>query len=91
MVVGAMRDKAVDALVQTLADGASRFIFTSVDAPRAARAADLAAVAARVAPDVPAIAGGAPMAALTSLVDGPGPVVVAGSLYLCGEILAGIS
>jgi dihydrofolate synthase/folylpolyglutamate synthase len=91
MVVGAMRDKAVDALVDALSGAASRFIFTSVDSPRAAPAADLAAVAARVAPHVPAIAGGAPMAALTDLVDGPGPVVVAGSLYLCGEILAGIS
>jgi dihydrofolate synthase/folylpolyglutamate synthase len=91
MVVGAMRDKAVDALIDALSGAAARFIFTSVDSPRAAPAADLAAVAARVAPEVPAIAGGPPMAALTDLVDGPGPVVVAGSLYLCGEILAGIS
>ena len=91
MVVGAMRDKAVAALVDTLSPAASRFIFTSVDSPRAAPAADLAAVAAEVAPHVPAIAGGPPMAALASLLDEPGPVVVAGSLYLCGEILAGIS
>ena len=91
MVVGAMRDKAVDALVGTLAEAASRFLFTSVDAPRAAPAVDLVRIAAEVAPHVPATAGGAPMDALTSLVDGPGPVVVAGSLYLCGEILAGIS
>jgi len=91
MVVGAMRDKAVDALVGTLSEAASRFVFTSVDSPRAASAVDLAKVAAEVAPHVPATAGGAPMAALTSVVDGPGPVVVAGSLYLCGEILAGIS
>jgi dihydrofolate synthase/folylpolyglutamate synthase len=91
MVVGAMRDKAVDALVHALSDGASRFIFTSVDSPRAAPAVDLAAVAARVAPHVPAIAGGAPMAALATALDSPGPIVVAGSLYLCGEILAGIS
>jgi dihydrofolate synthase/folylpolyglutamate synthase len=91
MVVGAMRDKAVVALVSTLAEAASRFVFTSVDGPRAAPAVDLATIAAEVAPQVPAMAGGAPMAALTSLVEGPGPVVVAGSLYLCGEILAGIS
>jgi len=91
MIVGAMRDKAVDALVGTLAEAASRFLFTSVDAPRAAPAVDLVRIAAEVAPHVPATAGGAPMDALTSLVDGPGPVVVAGSLYLCGEILAGIS
>jgi dihydrofolate synthase/folylpolyglutamate synthase len=91
MVVGAMRDKAVVALVSTLAEAASRFVFTSVDGPRAAPAVDLATIAAEVAPQVPATAGGAPMAALTSLVEGPGPVVVAGSLYLCGEILVGIS
>ena len=91
MVVGAMRDKAVDALLGVLAAAASRFVFTSVDSPRAAPAVDLAAAAARVAPHVPAMVGGTPLVALMRAVEGPGPVVVAGSLYLCGEILAGIS
>ncbi|HEY6356663.1 MAG TPA: folylpolyglutamate synthase/dihydrofolate synthase family protein [Vicinamibacterales bacterium] len=91
MVVGAMRDKAIDALVDALAGSASRFVFTAVDSPRAAPAADLAAVAARVVPHVPAVAGGAPMAALATALESPGPIVVAGSLYLCGEILSGIS
>ena len=91
MVVGAMRDKAVDGLVAALAPAASRFVFTAIDSPRAARPADLVAAASRVAPSQPAIDGGAPLDALAALVPSPLPVVVAGSLYLCGEIRARIS
>src|SRR5262249_50645924 len=91
MVVGAMRDKAVDDLIAALAPAASRFVFTAVDSPRAALAADLIAAAARVAPTVPAADGGPPLEALATLVPSPIPVVVAGSLYLCGEIRHRIS
>jgi dihydrofolate synthase/folylpolyglutamate synthase len=91
MLVGIMADKAVEALLGALSDAASQWVFTAVDSPRAASPTDLLAAAARVAPDVPATASGHPMAALAALVPGPGPVVIAGSLYLCGEIREGIS
>ena len=91
MVVGAMRDKAIDDLIAALAPAASRFVFTAVESPRAAPAADLLSAAARVATGVPAIAAGTPIEALATLVPSPIPVVVAGSLYLCGEIRLRIS
>jgi dihydrofolate synthase/folylpolyglutamate synthase len=91
MVVGAMRDKAVDDLIAALAPAASQFVFTAVDSPRAAPAAELVAAASRVSPTTPATSGGAPMDALSTLVPSPIPVVVAGSLYLCGEIRSRIS
>ena len=91
MLVGVMADKAVDALLGALAGAASEWVFTAVDSPRAAKATDLLAAAARVAPDVPATASGRPMEALAAIIAGPGPVIIAGSLYLCGEIREGIS
>ena len=97
MVVGAMRDKAIDAIITALAPAASSFIFTAADSERAAAPADLVAIARRVAPTVPAHGGGAPIDALLSslktikTMNPPGPIVVAGSLYLCGEIRARIS
>jgi dihydrofolate synthase/folylpolyglutamate synthase len=91
MVVGVMGDKAVDEVIRALAPAASRFVFTAADSPRAAAPAMLIDVAARVAPGVPAVDGGRPLDALAAAADGDATVVVAGSLYLCGEIRAGIS
>jgi dihydrofolate synthase/folylpolyglutamate synthase len=91
LVVGAMRDKAIDELIATLAPAASRFVFTTVESPRAAPASDLVTVAARVAPGVPSCASASPMDALATASEGATVVVVAGSLYLCGEIRARIS
>jgi dihydrofolate synthase/folylpolyglutamate synthase len=97
LVVGAMREKAIDAVIATLAGAASAFVFTAADSPRAATAADLVEIARRVAPGVPAHAGGSPIDAVSAALDiagtmvRPGPVVVAGSLYLCGEIRTRIS
>jgi dihydrofolate synthase/folylpolyglutamate synthase len=91
MVVGAMRDKAVDDVIAALSVAASRFVFTAADTPRAASPEDLVEIARRVAPAVSSCAGGAPMDALATAMSDEGPVVVAGSLYLCGEIRARIS
>ena len=91
MVVGVMGDKAVDDVIRALAPAASRFVFTAADSPRAAAPATLLDAVARVAPGVPAVDGGRPLDALAAAADGDATVVVAGSLYLCGEIRAGIS
>jgi dihydrofolate synthase/folylpolyglutamate synthase len=89
MVVGVMRDKALDALVSALASAASHFVFTApTTTTRAATPADLLDVAARVAPAVPAIGVPQPLDAVTLAADHGSPVVVAGSLYLAGEIRA---
>jgi dihydrofolate synthase/folylpolyglutamate synthase len=91
MVVGVMRDKNVDAIVAALAPAASRFFFTAPASPRAAVPAELVRAAARVAPLVAAAAIDRPMDAVRRASAHGAPVVVAGSLYLAGEIRAGLS
>jgi dihydrofolate synthase/folylpolyglutamate synthase len=86
MVVGAMRDKAIGALIAALAPGASRFLFTAASTPRAAAAADLTAAAASVAPSVPRSTHARPLAAIREAAPHGLPVVVAGSLHLVGEV-----
>ena len=91
MVIALMRDKKIDEAIGAFARAASAFVFTAPDTPRAARPADLLASAARVAPDVPASVSAGPIDALTRAASLGSPVVVAGSLYLAGEIRAQIS
>jgi dihydrofolate synthase/folylpolyglutamate synthase len=91
MVIGAMRDKNVEALVAALAQAASAFVCTSAATPRAAAPDDLAAVAGRVAPQIPSSTAATPLAALRAAAAHGSPVVIAGSLYLAGEIRAELS
>jgi dihydrofolate synthase/folylpolyglutamate synthase len=92
LVLGAMADKDVDGVVAALAGAAAlrgaRVIATQVDLPRAMPAADLAATVARIAGPLGAcVEAVAPVAAaVEAALSGPGPVVVAGSLYLVGEV-----
>jgi dihydrofolate synthase/folylpolyglutamate synthase len=88
IVVGVMRDKDGEALLHALAPAASCFVVTAASTPRAAPPADLAATAARVAPDVPVVDVDCPVDAVTMAARFGSPVVVAGSLYLAGEIRA---
>jgi dihydrofolate synthase/folylpolyglutamate synthase len=88
MVVGAMRDKALAGLVSALAPAASHFVFTAASTSRAAPASELAAVARRVAPGVPSIVEAQPVRAVRMAAEHGTPVVVAGSLYLAGEVRA---
>lgn len=88
MVVGIMKDKDIGAVLAALAPAASRFTFT---APRSARAAEpvtLATLASRLAPDVPTATADDPLDAVTDAAATGRPVVVAGSLYLVGEVRA---
>ena len=88
MVVGAMRDKSLDALVLALAAGASHFIFTSASTPRAATPEELSDAAARIAPDTPRLTEREPVRAVSMAAAFGSPVIVAGSLYLAGEVRA---
>jgi dihydrofolate synthase/folylpolyglutamate synthase len=90
-VVGVMSDKRVDDILAALAPAASHFICTSVAATRSATPEDLAVRAPRVAPRVKAEAVPNPMDALARAAQWGAPVVVAGSLYLAGEIRGGIA
>lgn len=86
VVVGVMRDKAVDAIVSTLAPCASVFVATAAVSPRALPANQLAAVCRAASAGRPVLAVGDPMAAIDRAVTYGSPVVVAGSLYLAGHI-----
>jgi dihydrofolate synthase/folylpolyglutamate synthase len=90
-VIGIMGDKDIDDMIGGFARVASHFVFTAAASARAASSDDLARAAARVAPGVPAIGLASPSEALRHAMSLGSPVIVAGSLYLAGEIRAGIS
>jgi len=86
LVVGIMRDKKVDEMIAALAPVASQFVFTAASSGRAAAPAELVAAARRVAPDVPSSPVASPADALAAAAAHGDPIVVAGSLYLAGEV-----
>jgi dihydrofolate synthase/folylpolyglutamate synthase len=91
MVIGVMRDKEIDAILQALAPVASTFVFVAADSPRAATPAELVELAKTVAPAVPSESAVSPMAGVRVAQTRGGPVIVAGSLYLAGEVRAKLS
>jgi dihydrofolate synthase/folylpolyglutamate synthase len=96
LVVASMADKDVDGVIDALASASSvrgaRVVATTVDAPRALPAADLAArwrARAETAALAAVSAVNDPIAAIDeALAVAPGTTVVAGSLYLVGAIRA---
>ncbi len=91
MVVAMMADKRVSELIAALAPAASHMVFTAPNTPRAARPGDLAAAAARIAPDLPVAWFARPDDAVAHASGLGSPIVVAGSLYLAGEVRAQFS
>jgi dihydrofolate synthase / folylpolyglutamate synthase len=94
-VTATMADKDVDALIRAFAGAAAlrgaRIICTEVDLPRALPASALAARWQAVIPGVIPIVEADPATAVTRALESvPGPVVVAGSLYLVGAVRAGL-
>jgi len=90
MVVGIMRDKNVDALIEALAPAASQFVMAAASSPRAATPGELRASAARVAPGVACFESASPQDAVATALTLGDPIVVAGSLYLAGEVRANL-
>jgi dihydrofolate synthase/folylpolyglutamate synthase len=90
-VVGIMADKQIDAMLRAFAPVAARFVFTAAASARAAAPEVLRARATAVAPGVPVSVVPAPDGAVEAAAKDDGPVVVAGSLYLAGEILANLT
>lgn len=87
LVFGCMKDKALDEMAQILFPLFDRVIVSPVGSPRAASAEELLQAAGKTG--VAAEAAADPRAALARAweeVPGPGLVVVAGSVYLVGEI-----
>jgi dihydrofolate synthase/folylpolyglutamate synthase len=86
LVFGAMRDKAVERMLEPLAGIARRIICTTAPSPRAMDADALAEHARRYAGNVRAIA--RPTDALDEATAIREPVVVAGSIFLIGPLRA---
>ena len=86
IVIGVMRDKQIAEILRALAPCAAAFICTAVQSPRAATPEELAAIATDTAPDIPAQPAPDPLAAIEVARSLGSPVVVAGSLYLAGEV-----
>lgn len=92
IVFGVMQDKKIDRMVAALAPVASCFICTAANSPRAEPAADLAAIASRAtAGDLEVLAIDYPLDAVGEALRRGQPAVIAGSLYLAGEIRAELS
>jgi dihydrofolate synthase/folylpolyglutamate synthase len=90
-VVAIMHDKQIDTILTALAPAASCFVCTAPETPRAARPDELALAATRVAPDVAVSTAADPMTAIDRAAAAGSPVVVAGSLYLAGDVRAHVS
>jgi dihydrofolate synthase/folylpolyglutamate synthase len=95
LVTASMADKDVDGVIDALAAGeplrGATVIATTVDAPRALRAEDLAARWRGRSAGLGlagVIAERDPLAAVRQAIAQPGPTVVAGSLYLVGAVRA---
>ena len=86
MVVAIMRDKAIDDMLAALAEVASRFIVTAPASPRAAPPDELAARVRHTLPGMKVDVVAQPAEALARAVSFGAPVVVAGSLFLAGEV-----
>ncbi|MEI6246103.1 MAG: cyanophycin synthetase, partial [Acidobacteriota bacterium] len=86
IIFAAMQDKDIEGLVQAMAPSACAFICTAATSPRAARPEDLAARVRAIAPQRPVLVAATPAAALAAAAPLGRPIVVAGSLYLAGEI-----
>jgi dihydrofolate synthase/folylpolyglutamate synthase len=86
LVVAIMRDKAIDDILEALAPAASHVVVTAPASPRAARPGDLAARLRALRPYLPVDVATDPADALARAASAGSPIVVAGSLYLAGEI-----
>jgi folylpolyglutamate synthase/dihydropteroate synthase len=74
-------------MLATLAPVVSAFIVTRAPNPRAADPFELAAHASRVAPDIPIVIEATAAAALASAWRLAPRIVVAGSIFLIGEVM----
>ena len=90
VVFGAMSDKDVTGMLRVLAPHASVFVFTQAHSARAMSAAQLAAAASQLELSVPHVTVADPRAALGTAFERAPRVVVAGSIFLIGDLMASL-
>jgi dihydrofolate synthase / folylpolyglutamate synthase len=88
MLIGVMRDKAVDEIVNAVAPAVSRFITTAVASPRALPAQDLAARIEALHSTIPCTVYDDGMIAVDELFRERERAMVAGSIFLIGPLRA---
>jgi dihydrofolate synthase/folylpolyglutamate synthase len=86
LVIGMMADKDLDGILAALLPLASHVVCTAADTLRAATPESIAARARIIAPDVPVLIETRAAGALDRALPLGSPVVVAGSLFLAGEM-----
>jgi dihydrofolate synthase / folylpolyglutamate synthase len=87
MVFAAMRDKEIEPMLRCLAAHVSALVVTRASNPRSADPSHVAAVAARVTPDLRIEISDAPRDALASAWRYGPAVVVAGSIFLLADVM----
>jgi dihydrofolate synthase / folylpolyglutamate synthase len=87
LVFAAMRDKQVREMLDVLLPGASRLVVTAASTPRSAEPSAIAAVAHDVSPALPIDVEPRPAAALDLAWRASPDIVVAGSIFLLGDVL----
>jgi dihydrofolate synthase / folylpolyglutamate synthase len=90
LVFGAMRDKDVDGMLMVLLPAVERVIVTRPSNPRAADPSALAARIRELAPALPVETVEAPRDAVDAATRWHSRVVVAGSIFLLGDVLQGL-
>lgn len=88
VIIGIMKDKDADEIIRALEPTASHFVCTAARSSRAALPDDLADAVGRAAPGKPVLTAPSAAAALRAAAELGQTVVVAGSLYLAGEVRA---
>jgi dihydrofolate synthase/folylpolyglutamate synthase len=91
LVFGGMKDKRIDLMLAALLPRASCLVCTAPRSSRAEAPEHLMRVAQSLAPDLRITSDIDPLAALSQALEFGSPAVVAGSLYLAGEIRAELS
>jgi dihydrofolate synthase / folylpolyglutamate synthase len=91
LVIGVMRDKAVEDIVRPLLARAERVVTTAVATPRALPADQLGELCARLEPGVPVEVATSTDEALRRAAEYRRPILIAGSLYLAGHVRPGLA
>jgi dihydrofolate synthase/folylpolyglutamate synthase len=87
LVFAAMRDKNADGILRALAPAVSAIVITRATNPRSANPQALAAAARRAAPGRPVEVSGGAADALRLAFDRAPRIVVAGSIFLLGDVI----
>jgi dihydrofolate synthase / folylpolyglutamate synthase len=87
LVFAAMRDKDIRGILGALAPHVSALVVTRASHPRSADPRTLAEIAARLAPGVPLQVADSPAAALAAAWQLDRRIVVAGSIFLLGDVM----